>query len=239
MAFGDLLATDSATNTASTTSVATSTGITVAAGDLVIVAVGLRADIATSGAVSIADSLSNTWNALNSTPQAIGTRQGVFAYSKITNAGTMTVTASWPNSLGGTVHTVIVVARYEGAFESSPLDANPAVTTYTTGTSLDAPATGTLSQADELVVSCYANGSGDTASATSPMTTDVTVSTGGGAGTEGAGIASKVVASTATTTPNWTIGTSGPDFVIGTASFMKGVVLPGKSTGGLTLMGVQ
>lgn len=195
MAFGDLLDTKSNTSTNPGTSIAFSAAMTVAVGDLVVVGVAVRGGPSTE---SLADDLLNVWTVLTTDT---GTQQIRTYWSIITNAGSMTVTFTMASTTGDTV---IIGARFEGPFAASPLDVNPASTTDTT-TPFDCPATGTLSQADELIVTFLGGGNGKTdILASSPLTLALNVASGTGANTECGAMGYKVVSSTSTTTPQFT-----------------------------------
>ncbi len=128
--------------------------INVAVGDLIFVAIG---EITAQTAVDCTDNLGNSYTTLTS--GTTGALASVKAYfSKATVAGYCTPTVDTTASADD--YGVICVV-YKGPFTSSPLDINPAVLgdaaePYT------ATATGTLSQADELIVGYFSCVSSET-----------------------------------------------------------------------------
>lgn len=217
MAFGDILSSDSASSTNPGTSLATSTGAAVLWGNLAVVCFGIRSTTATIGATSIVDNLGNEWKLIAQTDGGTTANKSVW-YSLIRTSGTMTVTVSWPNSV--TSDAAVCVVVYAGPFTTSPLDKQPAdlndaVSPY------DCPASGTLSQAAELIIATGCNGNGITYVATSPNV--IAKQAGGtGANTESCVIGSWVVAATTTVAPQFTSGTN-TNGNFGTATFMQGI----------------
>jgi hypothetical protein len=178
MAFGDLLGTGSNAANATTNPFAVSAGFTVAAGDLVVVCYAERGNI-TGGTCT--DGLGNTYTEFNAGGDA-GSGTVKAYWSLITNAGTCTpsvaATAS-SNDIG------IAAARFEGPFQSPYIDANPAISLTITF-----PATGTLTQADELVIGYFGSSNGPSNPPTwgNSFTHAVTGSSGTGANTHGGSI---------------------------------------------------
>ena len=213
MAFGTL----KGTLTGNTTNIASSNPITgsvvVAVGDLVYV---LSSQQTALTSTTVSDNLGNTYTALNA-----GTDDSAITgrayYSRVTVAGTLTsvavvATASTLNWSG-------VAAVIEGPFVASPLDANPANAVGDAVTTFTCPATGTLAQADEVVM-CWGAGGTGAWTATSPNILAVENNTSFARSRVGY----QVVSATTSISPEFT-GASTPDYVLGTSSFKKEVTV--------------
>jgi hypothetical protein len=213
MAFGDLLGTGENQSTSPGTGLTTSS-FTVAVGDLVVVAYGVRV----FKAVTFSDALGggHTWSALDSTNTGIN-RHLAKAYTIVTTAGSMTVSGAHAS---GADDAAIIACRFEGPFDASPLDANPTNVTDST-TPFDCPTTGTLAQADELVLGFVHNGNGLVYTSTSPSTIAEQAASGTGANTASVGMNYRVVAATTAVAPQFTAASSTAG-TVGTASFKKG-----------------
>lgn len=213
MAFGDLLGTLQAAANSITNPFNATGSVTVSVGDLVYCLVVEQTSLTVTG---VTDNLGNTYTALNAGNDAGAVTARAF-YSRVTTAGTLTsISAAATASANNVVH---IAAAFEGPFDStSPLDANPANGTTDVTSPFSCPATGTLAQADELVVAWVAANHSTAYTADSPMTEQVelasqTVIKGN--------IASKVVAATTTTTPSFTSAANPTQIVLGTSSFKK------------------
>jgi len=185
----------------------------VIAGDLIVV-VSAERDNLTSTAVT--DNLGNSYTAQNAGTDA-GNVTGRAFYSRVTVAGELTTiniscTASADKWAG-------VAAVYQGLFVTSPIDVNTANITSDITSPFACPATGTLSQADELVVCWGANDGADLWSATAPLLLSIANSQGGGGGV-GVVVGSKVVSATTTTSPEF-IGPNPSQTILGTMSFKR------------------
>lgn len=124
-----------------------SSAITISVGDLVFVAIN---EIASITATTCSDNLGNSYTALTSGINSNATIKGYFSVA--TTGGACTPSVATTSS---TNDAAIVCTAYKGAFAAgSQLDKNPAVL----GDSAEpytANATGTLSQADELIVGYF------------------------------------------------------------------------------------
>lgn len=186
-------------NAINTTNPFSATGsVAVSVGDLIYVQ---HLEDGTSLATAMADNLGNTYSNIYS--NATDYSKDIW-YSVVTSAGTLTsinatVTASSANIL---VHAAV----FEGKFATPALDVNPAIN-IDKSPPIDCPATGTLAQAAELVIAWH-SGDGSTpatATCTAPLVKAIGTSNGGSA----SAIGYKTVASTATTTPQFTTGGAG------------------------------
>jgi hypothetical protein len=209
MAFGNLrgtlqVAANSITNPTNATG-----SVAVSIGDLVYVVVGEQTSLT---ATAVTSSLVTTYTATNAGTDS-GTVTGRAFWGIVTTAGTLTSVAV--AATGSTDNVSIVVAVFEGPFDLSPLDANPAnledIASPFTG-----PATGTLARANELIVSWAVNGAAGAWTATAPNTIRVELATQAVLTSK---IGSQVVTATTTVSPEWT-GTNPTDSVLGTTSFM-------------------
>jgi len=218
MAFGDLIdiATDGEDPRSGSLVVGTGLSATVAIGDLVVVVVSEETNNTTS---AVNDNLGNSYTQQNAGTDA-GTFTGKMYWARVTTAGTLssvTVTQTAHASDGANCG----VAVFAGPFRASPLDQNPANVQDATS-SYSAPATGTLSQAAELVISWATaglRGSGTDYVPTSPLVQAVEYAPGSGPFCR-VMIGYKVVAATTTTTPAWTEAAN-QNTILGTATFMQ------------------
>lgn len=197
MAFGDLKGTLTGSANSITNPMDATGSVVVAVGDLVFVTLSQQTNL--TATTPVTDNLGNTYAAINAGTDA-GTVTIRSYYSRVTVAGTLTVvhvpaTAS--------VNDASVVADViEGPFTTAPLDANPANTTDGT-TPFDCPPTGTLAQANEVIMAAIALAGNQTPAATSPGILSGTVARAN-ASTAHQRI---ITSSTSTVTPQFT-GTS-------------------------------
>ncbi len=215
MAFGDLKGGVTAISVAanSITNPTDAVGsVAVVVGDLVFVVVGEQTTL-TAGTVT--DNLGNSYTATNSGTDA-GTSTGRAYYSRVTVAGTLTTIHV--AATGSTDNVAIVAGVFTGPFAFLPLDANPSNITTQTTSPFTAPATGTLSQNSELVVS-WAVATGSTVwSATSPNTLGAQLAT---QAVLHSVIGYQTVSATTTVAPAFTAGSNPTDSVLGTSSFRQ------------------
>lgn len=207
--------------------------VAVSVGDLIFVSfVWQNAGPVTTDPVS--DNLGSTYTALTAT-STDGALIGRAFYSYVGSAGTLTQVDIDTSGASGN-NWAVRATVFEGPFDSTPLDANPANIVNDTTSPFTCPATGTLAQADELVVawvSCLITGS---LSATSPNLLDGEANDGG---TRKTTIGYQVVSSTSTVTPEFTSANTPTDIVLGTASFKKaaGGTTDGAGSAGATFTG--
>ncbi len=215
MAFGDLKGGVTAISVAanSITNPTDAVGsVAVVVGDLVFVVVGEQTTLT---ATTVTDNLGNTYTATNAGTDA-GTSTGRAYYSRVTVAGTLTTVHV--AATGSTDNVAIDACVFTGPFAFLPLDANPSNITTQTTSPFTAPATGTLAQASELVVS-WAVATGSTVwSATSPNTLGAQTATQAILHTV---IGYQTVSATTTVAPAFTAGSNPTDSVLGTSSFKQ------------------
>ena len=168
--------------------------VSVAIGDL-IVAVIAQQTANTSTAVT--DNLTNTYTAQNA--GTLATISGRMYYSRATFAGTLT-TVNFATTASAN-DASCSVAVYEGPFVTSPLDVTPANLSADLSTPYSCPASGTLAQAQELIIGWFAAASTATYTAGGGFTKNVQQSQSANASTS---IASLAVSATTTQTPSWT-----------------------------------
>lgn len=204
---------------ASLSSFTTNEKVTVAVGDLVVVIIG--GNHSSYVASSVSDSLSNSWTPLND-GYAMTNASIRGWFSIITTAGDMTVTGTFPvaQALGMTVDV------FEGPFASSPLDKTP-LPVFDSSTPHTSNTTGTLSQADELVVGYIDNRSSTAVNATSPY---VLLNRTVGNSLAQVALESQVVSVTTEQTASFGGGGTN-ESVVGIATFKKEVVAPDTPTG--------
>lgn len=215
MAFGDKLA--SAGNAAGSipNPASPSASVTVAVGNLIFVSLGERTSV-TGG--NCTDNLGNSYTALTSADGGNGTVKAWYSICTVAGSCTPSVATTASNDDYG-----LSVAVFEGPFAASPLDKNPACTTGTTSTVATLPATGTLTQADNLVIGYYGSGNGVTYSSTS-LAGGLAQQNASGTGSNTACtiIVFGVVASTSTITPTITVSAT-PASAQGVAVFKKSI----------------
>jgi hypothetical protein len=207
MATGDLK--DAASNISLTTVVSgnvTMAGVTANVGDLVYALFVEETNLTVSG---VTDNLGNTYTALNAGTDAGAVTARAF-YSKVTISGALTtVTFAATSSADNCIGLAVLI---QGPITA--LDKNIANSTSDITSPFSAPATGSLTQASEIVVSWGATNLTAGLAASSPMTLLVTDTVAGLRGS----IASKLVSSTTTTTPVFT-GTNPTQAIFGTSTF--------------------
>lgn len=217
MAFGDRLGTLTG-NAISITNPFDATGsVVVAVGDLVV---GVLTEQISNTVTAASDNLGNSYSAVSAGTDAGNVCARTF-YSRVTVAGTLTFVRFTATASNNNV--VANAVAYQGPFTAPPLDQAPADGTEggAPASPFDCPATGTLSQADELVV-CWGSRlavSSAVWSCTSPLLKDLEAFSSTVVSNT---IGSKVVSSTTTTTPQFTSGTNPAGCVLGTATFLKG-----------------
>ncbi len=217
MAFGDLKGTFQGSATSIGTSLAITTGgpVAVIVGDLVY---ALCAEQAAITNTACADNLGNVYAPVKTPGADAGTIVTGRAYvARITIPGSITTVTFTAN--GGSSNVVGLAQVIEGPFAPTTVsqDANPAdilndVTTFT------GPATGTLGQAAEVVLSWLVVDGNETLTATSPNLLSATLNT---ATILTAAIGHQTVAATTTVAPDWA-STAGPaQSALGTTSYRR------------------
>jgi hypothetical protein len=194
MAQGDLRGTLTGSVNSVTNPMVASGSVSVSVGDLVFGTMSQQTNLTATGTVT--DNLGNTYAYVNAGTDA-GTVSIRSFYSRVTVAGTLT-TVNVPAS-ASTNDASVVVDVIEGPFLTSPLDANPANTSDAT-TPFTCPATGTLAQADEVVMAAIALAGNQTPAATSPSVIAGTVARANAS----TGQSRRVVSATSSVTPEFT-----------------------------------
>lgn len=187
--------------------------VAVEVGDLIVVVASEQTGAVTTTGVT--DNLSNTYTAQNAGHVAGGIVAGSAYYTIATNAGTLTtvnVAAS-----ASTNDIAIVVGVFKGPFGA--IDANPA-NRGDSSDPLTGTATGTLTQASELVLGWLAGtATGDTYTANSPFTLAGAVASGG---LRRVALQYLNVEATTSVTPSFNSGASTSN-ALGTMSFTRNV----------------
>lgn len=209
--FGDILGT-LVGGAASITNPTDATGSAlVSIGDLVVAVIGQQTALT---ATAVTDNLGNTYSAQNAGTDA-GNVTGRMFYSRVTAPGVLTAAHFAASASANDVS--VSVAAFKGPFVVSPIDANPSNGTTDLTTPYLCPATGTLAQADELVVCWFAKAANAAWTASAPNLLAVQQNQSANVVS---GIGYQVVAATTTVSPAFT-GTAATVEVLGTASFMK------------------
>lgn len=217
MAFGDLKGTITGNGASITASNSIAGSVSVAVNDLIWVTFAQQTNLTASGAT---DNLGNSYTAQNAGTDA-GSSTGRSFYSIATVAGTLTsvaiaATAS-ANDYAG------FGAVIEGPF--SAIDANPANVQDTTSP-FTCPATGTLAQADEVIMAWITSpqGTAQTYAATSP---NLLAGQADNSTNIKACVGYQTVASTSSVSPAFTAGGDPLNDTVGTASFKKLIAAAG------------
>lgn len=195
MAFGALRGTITGGNT--TTTVVATGSVVCSAGDLIV---GFCSEAGANTSAGFGDNQTgaNTYTAVNAgTLSSVGGRMW---YRYVSTGFTLTSISS--TQTGSSNDTALIAAVFEGPFKTSPLDRAPANTTDA-ATPYTCAATGTLTQANELIVAGIALTRGNTVTATSPLTlaNNALSTTANTTNSASAAIGYQAVTSTATVTP--------------------------------------
>jgi hypothetical protein len=187
---------------------------TVSVDDLIVAAI---AEQTTITATAVTDNLGNTYSAVSAGVDAGTATQRVF-YSTVTTGGSVTAVNFTATASGNDA--AVIAFGVKGPFRATAtvLDAAPAPDTTDVTSPFTFPATGTLAQADEAVVTFFSFLTGAPTIPTSPQTLIIRVSPSANIGLA-AGI--QVVSSTSTVTPQWTAGVNPSQVVLGTYSFER------------------
>jgi hypothetical protein len=214
VAFGNIRGTLNVT-AASITNPTNATGsVSVSVGDLIFACLAEQVNLTVT---SVTDNLHTptAYTAQNAGSDA-GNATGRAFYLVATSAGTLTSVGATATASSDDVAFAAVV--FEGPFTTPPIDTNPANLTNDVASPFTCPATGTLSQADELIVSWMACRLGITdLVGSAPNTTRINV----GTSNQSVCIGSYVVAATTTQSPAFTSASAVTSTVLGTASFKK------------------
>ncbi len=212
MAFGALRGTLSGAANSITNPFSATGSVAVVRGDLIFAVLGEQTSVTVT---AVTDNLGNTYTATQVGTDA-GTSTGRAFYSRVTVPGTLTsVDAA---ATGSADNVAFFVAVIEGPVIASPLDANPTNITSDTTSPFTCPATGTLAQANEIVMS-WAVATGSTVwAATSPNLLAGQLATQAVLHTV---VGYQAVTATTTVSPEFTAGSNPTDAVLGTASFKR------------------
>jgi len=214
MAFGAVKGTLSGTGAAIAANNDATGSVSVAVGDLLVCVFGERTTMSVTG---VTDNLGHTYTAGTGIDGGNGT--GKVFWKIATSSGTLTTMTG--AAVGGSGDDYSIVgAVYEGPFAASPLDQNPAANSDTV-TPYVCTSSGTLAQADELVLAWMCAGNGFTGAACSGLTVDKQDGTGTGSGSHAAALASVVVSATTAIVPSWTVGAGNGGHALGVITFKK------------------
>lgn len=184
------------------------TGVAVVVGDLIVCVGAEQTSETWSGAT---DSLGHTYSALNSSGTTVG---GQAFYVRVTTPGTLTSVTM--NATSSTHDFACCAAAFNGPFVASPLDTNPANGTADTTDPYTCPLSGTLAQANEMVIAWAAHNANNAWTANSPNIIAATANRANAA----CALGSQAV--TATTSVSGTFSGTAPTVVnLGTASFKR------------------
>lgn len=217
MAFGSIKGTLTGAFAASITNPFSATGsVSVAVGDLVVFVIQEQGTLSTT---AVSDNLGHSYSAVSAGSDSGNVTVRAF-YKTVSTAGTLTSVSATTTA---STDDVAAIARvYEGPFKTSPLDKAPSDVISDTTSPYTGPATGTLTQADELIVCWFGGNSLTSASditASSPFSSATAAIIQGNIGLN---IGEQVVSATTTQTPAFTSpGDTPAQDVIGVASFMK------------------
>jgi hypothetical protein len=216
MAFGDFKGRCSVVGSSILDSNDATGSVSISNNDLVVVTVS---ELISVTATTVSDNLGNTYTATNAGNDGGSPTQRSY-YSLVDHAGTLTTVTV---AATASAHDFAITADvYEGPFAASPLDINLATVTADTTTPYLCQETGTLAQADELVVGICVMTNGETDWAgNGSFTLSSNVASGTAANTIGIATCRLVVSATTTVQPGFT-GTAPGDDIFHTLSFKKG-----------------
>lgn len=185
--------------------------VAVTSGDLIIAVIAQQVGLTTT---AVTDNLGNTYTAQNTGTDA-GIITGRMFYSIVSNAGTLNAVNFDTTSSSNDVHAAVAV--YDGPFGA--IDQNPANISGNTTNPIPCPASGTLSDPFDLVVSWIAAQHDDACPSSMGGGGTLAISTGGTGGARVA-IGAQVPAATTSITHTFTFPNTNPGATVtGTASF--------------------
>jgi len=218
VAFGSLLGTLTANGNSIAATNALTGSVAVNRGDLVFAVIGEQTSLT---ATTATDNLGNTYTAQNAGTLSSTVISGRAYWSRVTNPGTLTsVTISATSSTHDFAAFAVVI---QGPFLASPLDTSPANITTDVTSPFSTPATGTLAQANEVVIGWGVANQSTVWAATSPNLL------GGNANNSTnakVAIGYQAVSATTTVTPVFTAAANPTNSVLGTASFKAAPAVP-------------
>jgi hypothetical protein len=201
--------------------------VNVSYADLILVIIAEQNDLTST---SVTDNLGNTYFPCDTGGLDVGIVTGRAFYSRVQNKGALTsINVATTASANQASAMAVVFVGPVGVLDaySTPLSDNT--------TPIDAPATGTLATADELVITWFAQGDNKNFAPVSGASQGFgwTGTSLTGPGSAGIGIGWLKVSSTASLTPSWQQTTGDPAaMVVGTASFTRDLgVAVGRATG--------
>jgi hypothetical protein len=166
-------------------------------------------------AVSCTDSLGHTYTATSAGMDA-GSVAGRAFYTVVTNPGYIEYISITPN-VNSSDNMMISGAVFQGPFQSSPLDANPTpYVNFDLVAPYDAPPTGTLAQASEMIIQSGARSDTVNLLPVAPFTVVAALSSSSGMRSL---IGRHIVSSTASVTPTSTSASDPAQNFMGTYSF--------------------
>ena len=213
MAFGDVRGTLTASSGSITNPFDATGSVAVSVGDLVVALLAQQTNLTVT---ACSDNLGNTYSAQNAGTDA-GAATGRMFYSRVTVAGTLTTISA--TCTGSTNNVTFPCAVFEGPFQASPHDttANPANATTDTTSPFTCPASGTMAQADNLVIGwCTKN---QNAALTASGSTSLAIAESGQVPVSAIGY--QVVAATTSVAPTLAAASDPTQIVLGTAVFKK------------------
>ncbi len=208
--FGTVLGTFGvALNSASNNNVAVGSAA-IQPGDLIYGVFAQQTNLTVTG---VTDNLGNSYTATNIGTDA-GTITGRAFYARANTSGTVTsITAA---AISSTFNVAFVAAAFTGPFDLVPIDANIANTTADVTSPFACPTSGTLVQANELVIGwgCPSYGTAWAGTAGTTIATQLATQAVGQAV-----LGYQVVTSTVSITPQFSAGGNPTECVLGTNSF--------------------
>src|SRR5215207_7680614 len=222
MAFGALKGNLTAANTSPGTGLAATGSVTVALGDLILCHLATRGPLSINQRVA-SDNLGNKYFPIYTTRTGATSFDSIIWAAVATVAGTLTSVQQ--SQVSDTGDSGFGVSVFEGPFLSDYAAVDIVSNTGAAGSTSpqSAPASGVLSQADELVVGFFVQGNGTATSnysATAPWSLGATAGTTGSGSISGA-MVYRAVAATTSVTPSLNIAAGVLDGNALTISFRK------------------
>ena len=217
MAFGDIKGTKtgSGTSVVAAPACATGTNFAVVAGDLIV---ALMAEQIGKTVTGVTDNLGNTYTAFGAGISSGAVLSGRAFWTRVTNAGT--ISALTFAATASSNNYVVLAVGFEGPFQVSPLDAQPAGIIDDNTTPYTCPTTGVLKQAEEKVICALVHNGNPTLTATAPNLLAVQLNT---ASVLKAAIGHQTTTTSNSVLPSWTSSATPTASVYDTVTFKRAV----------------
>lgn len=193
----------------------TTGGGTTTSGSTFLIALSYDASATLSTALSALDNKSNTYTQIGTTQTASGAKRALYYCANGTGGATHTASAAFSASSFGSIYLVEITGAAASPLDINVADASDATTPFTLGT-------GTLAQADELVIGIVGNGEGQNPMGYASSNMTELGQEGNGASFWTSGLFKAVVASTSSFVASFTSNGGNNIHAIQLATFKQG-----------------